>query len=275
MSIRLLAMDMDDTFLHSDKSISPENIRAVRDAAAQGIVVVPASGRPRHMIPPQLTDLDGVRYLITVNGSRVRDLYTGEYIYSNLIPYEDVLGILACAARFRTVCEVCVEEVFYVTQAEEEQEFAFVSPSLEWFIRSMHTCVPSLMDTVREKRSGSEKMLVFFHDPAEKEIFRREVIERYHVTVSASLPGELELTAGGVSKGTALLYTAQQLGFSREETMAVGDSENDLDMLKAAGFSVAMGNAGEELKRAADAVTDHCDDDGFAHAVYRWALGGK
>lgn len=272
MTIRLVAMDMDDTFLHSDKSISPENIRAVTDGAAAGIVMVPASGRPFHMIPKALTELDGVRYIITVNGSRVRDLCTGKYIFSRLIPHEDTVKLVELIKDYGAIPESCMDEVFYVSAEDEEKQFAFVEPSLEWFIRSMHTKVPDLMDKIAEKGVGSEKLLAMFPNRSGMEPFRREAEARFGVMVSSSLPGELEITAKGVSKGTALLALASSLGIDRSETMAVGDSENDTDMLKSAGFSVAMGNAGPELKRIAHAVTDICDNDGFAKAVYRWAL---
>lgn len=272
MNIRLVAMDMDDTFLHSDKSISPKNIQAVKDGAASGIVMVPASGRPFHMIPRELTELNGVRYIITVNGARVRDLRTGKYIYSRLIPYGDTVELVKLIREYGAIPESCLDEVFYVSAADEEKQFSFVAPSLEWFIRSMHTKTPDLMEKLREKAVGAEKLLAMFPDTDRMEAFRQEVETRFGVTVSSSLPGELELTARGVSKGTALLALASALGIERGETMAVGDSENDADMLKAAGFAVAMGNAGQELKSIAHAVTGDCDSDGFAQAVYRWAL---
>lgn len=272
MSIRLVAFDMDDTFLHTDKSISRSNIRAVRRGVESGIVMVPASGRPFHMIPPELTGLDGIRYLITVNGARVRDLLTGEYLYSRLIPHEDTVGIVELIKKYGAIPEACMDEVFYVSSGDEVRQFSFVDPSLEWFIRSMHTRVPELTEKVLEKGTGSEKMLAMFPDRSKMGAFRREAEERFGVTVSSSLPGELEITAKGVSKGTALAALASVLGIDRSQTMAVGDSGNDADMLRAAGFSVAMGNAAQELKDAADAVTGDCDSDGFAEAVLRWAV---
>ena len=80
----------------------------------------------------------------------------------------------------------------------------------------------------------------------------------------------LEFTRSGVDKGQGLIHLANHLGIPIEQTMAVGDSENDLEILKAAGTSVAMSNAIDEIKACADLVTLSNEEDGVAHAIYNF-----
>ena len=81
-----------------------------------------------------------------------------------------------------------------------------------------------------------------------------------------------ELLIPGVDKGTAVSQVARTLGYSISDTIALGDGGNDMAMILAAGTSVAMGNGIEEIKQAADMVTDSVEDDGFAHAFNRLGL---
>lgn len=269
---RLVAMDMDDTFLCRDKSISTANMQAVKDAISSGITIVPASGRAFSMLPREIRNCPGIRYFITANGARVRDFQDNRYLYSNLILYDTVLSLLDLEEAYGLIPEVCLEEVFYISEADEDNECCFYDPSLAWFVRSMHTKVPSLREEVLHRRIGSEKMLAFFPDVSKMDAFRLEAEDRFHVTVSTSVPGEFEITASGVSKGTALMALCEKLGIDRRETLAMGDSGNDEAMLRSAGFSVAMGNSDDSLISFSDFITDDCDNDGFAKAIYRFVL---
>ena len=92
------------------------------------------------------------------------------------------------------------------------------------------------------------------------------------IIISSSLYNNLEINAEGATKGNALMWLASHLGISRERTMAFGDGENDVTMLKAAGIGIAMGNGLEMAKRAADQVTLTNDEDGVADAIERLIL---
>ena len=92
------------------------------------------------------------------------------------------------------------------------------------------------------------------------------------IDVTKSTPIYTEIICPGVSKAAAVNILAQKLGIDRSEVMAIGDSDNDLPMLKAAGTSIAMGNGTDEVKAACDFVTGLCEDDGFAQAVEKFVL---
>ena len=92
---------------------------------------------------------------------------------------------------------------------------------------------------------------------------------------TSSKPGYVEMMHPAVNKGQALAFLADKLKINQNEVMAVGDSLNDIDMLKFAGFGVAMGNAAPEVKAAAQAVTRSNNEDGVAEAIEKYALNGN
>lgn len=93
------------------------------------------------------------------------------------------------------------------------------------------------------------------------------------VDVTRSADHLIEIVEKGISKASALRSLAAKLGFSIEETMAIGDAYNDLPMLKTAGKSVAMGNAFPEVKAVTDYKTLSCEENGLAAAIYHYVLG--
>ena len=93
------------------------------------------------------------------------------------------------------------------------------------------------------------------------------------IDVTKSAPIFTEIVCPNVSKASAVKILAEKLGITRAEVMAIGDSDNDLPMLKAAGTSIAMGNGTEEVKNSCDFITDLCENDGFAQAVDEFVFG--
>ena len=95
------------------------------------------------------------------------------------------------------------------------------------------------------------------------------------LTVTNSKPTYLEMVNPQANKGAALAYLAEKLDIKQEEVMAIGDSNNDLDMIRYAGWGVAMGNAADKVKAAARFVTTRNDEDGVAEAVVKYVLCGE
>ncbi len=96
-----------------------------------------------------------------------------------------------------------------------------------------------------------------------------------HATAARSQPYYLDVTHPDANKGFVAGYLSRTLGIPEAEIATIGDQPNDVLMFKRSGFSIAMGNASEEVKRQASAVTDSCDDEGFAKAVERFLLGAQ
>ena len=122
-------------------------------------------------------------------------------------------------------------------------------------------------------RTPIEKVTALFTNPDERRAAFAVLADGGRYLVTSSIPRNVEVNAAGVDKGVGLLALADFLGVPHGAVMACGDSSNDAAMLRAAGFSVAMGNASDEIKALADFVTDTNDADGVAKAVERWVLG--
>ena len=107
----------------------------------------------------------------------------------------------------------------------------------------------------------------------EKEIRERLSKEFPDCAVVKGVPTNLEITDEQATKGNAILKLGELLGISREEIMVCGDSQNDMEMIKAAGLGVAMGNAMPEVKKAADYITLSNEEDGVAAAIEKFVIG--
>ena len=138
--------------------------------------------------------------------------------------------------------------------------------------------VEDLPAYVEARGEAPEKIVINFLKDAEGNArFRQETLEivRHYSGVSfvSGGIGNIEIIRKGAGKGSALLKLGELLGIEASEIMAVGDSENDLDMIRKAGLGVAMANSEEILFRCADVRTGSNDEDGAAAAVERYALG--
>ena len=120
---------------------------------------------------------------------------------------------------------------------------------------------------------GALKVVCFSDDVQKLGRIRAALGADGDLEISASWWNNLEFLAKGVHKGSAVAALAERLNLTMDQVMAVGDNENDLSMLDAAGVSVAMGNAAEHVKARAMHVTRSNQEDGVAHAVCKWALG--
>ena len=121
--------------------------------------------------------------------------------------------------------------------------------------------------------TGIEKITMMFAEEAQRASAMALLSADRRFLVTSSLPNNLEVNDQSIDKGKGLLALAAMLGIRPEETMAVGDSSNDLAMLRAAGLGVAMGNGSAEAKAAADVTTDDNNHDGAAKAIERYVLG--
>ena len=126
---------------------------------------------------------------------------------------------------------------------------------------------------LEEKELSFSKAILYHRDPSVVDgmMHALEATGRFELAPSVMYGGALknvEVNRKGVHKGRGLERLAAHLGFSMQQVMAVGDSDNDLTMLRQAGLSVAMGNAPKEVQLAADTVTGRCLDGGVAEVLY-------
>lgn len=265
MAIKLLATDVDGTLLRSGKPVSEANIAAAQAAAKAGTIVTIATGRMYRAALPVAEELGLDVPLITYNGALIKST-SGKIYYEQYLD-EDVCRRLTdfCAARNWYLQTYSGDGLYYSDYSEfskrYEQSQKIIGENLGYA-------------ALREKVSQMYKMLIITPDPAVTQDWMAEIKAEFgdSVTLTQSAPDFIEIISPGVSKASALTRLAALLDIDISETMAIGDAKNDLPMLKAAGFSVVMDNAEDEIKAVADAVTGSCDDDGWAQAVHKYIL---
>lgn len=279
MAIRMVGLDLDGTLLNSQKQLTAHTCSVLARAARQGIVVVPATGRPRVGLPESLLTIPGIRYAVVTNGAAVCDLRSGKRLYTNCMPLEDAVEILRRTRTMEVVQGAFIGDWGYMESVDRARirELDLVRAMQDYLIASRKV-VEDLPAYVEARGEAPEKIVINFLKDAEGNArFRQETLEivRHYSGVSfvSGGIGNIEIIRKGAGKGSALLKLGELLGIEASEIMAVGDSENDLDMIRKAGLGVAMANSEEILFRCADVCTGSNDEDGAAAAVERYALG--
>ena len=269
--IRLIAVDLDGTVLNDRKQLTPRTAAALTEAAARGVEIVPATGRPTTGLPAELLALPGVRYAITSNGARTADLASGRAI-RNYLPLDKALAAYDILQRYDCMADLFQDGKGYTTRANQAAVGRFAPENLRDYVLRTRTPLPDLRAFIASQERGIEKLTIFFLDEAERQRAWAELMP-LGVDAVSGMPLNLEITAAGVSKGSALLALAERLGLPASALMACGDGGNDTAMVAAAGLGVAMANAFPEVKAAARYVTASNNEDGVARAVETFVLG--
>lgn len=268
MSIRLIALDLDGTLLDSHKKLTERNRKALETCIARGIHIVPCTGRTVKGIPEEVTSIPGVRYAITVNGGMIEDMQTGRVLDSHRLNKETALDVIGLVTDRHVMYDAYIdgigisEDRFY-NHLEEYR----ICPEIQKLIKVTRRPVPNIIEYVKQWGGEIDKVNFFFSDMEERAEIRDILRKRSDILVSSSQVNNLEINALGAAKGEALLRLAAILGVKPEETMACGDGDNDLSMIRMAGIGVAMANGEAELRELADHVTASNDESGVAQAI--------
>ena len=274
--IKLIAFDLDGTLFDDHKRISPVTKEFLERAGQRGFEIVPATGRPYKGLCAEVEKLQGVRYVLTTNGGGIYERNTGTCIYQDCMKLEKLLPLLSRLEELDVMADAFVQGDSYMTKSKTHLIDGIDGPEeIKDYIRTSRTVVEDQVAVLRERGDDVEKLTINF---ATDETGRRidydkawKVLEdfpEFH-PVSGGMQN-IEVTAKGVSKASALLWLGKYLKIKQEEMIAFGDSGNDIDMLRAAGIGVAMGNAEEEAKAAADYVTLTNTENGIVHALKKF-----
>lgn len=274
--IKMIGLDLDGTLLTSNKELTEYTIKILKQAIEQGIIVLVATGRPYTGIPEELRKFSGMRYALTANGARIIDTWEDKVLFEKLFPISSAKKALEIFDKYDTLQEVYFDGQGY---AEEEKlsiaERYHRNPAMWKYIRSTRKSVGSLNDIIAKENKAMDKVQAVFADLHEKELAWEELSKIKEFEIVSSLGYNIEINTAGVNKGTGLLELGKLLGIQRDEIMACGDGDNDEAMLREVGFGVAMGNATDFVKAAADYITETNDEEGAAKAIERFALKGE
>lgn len=271
--IKMIGLDLDGTLLTSDKKLLPFTRQVLTEAIERGIQVLMATGRPYTGIPEELRKLPGIRYALTSNGARILDTQTGKALIEHLLPLESAKKALEILQKYDTLQEVYFEGQGYA-EAEKLDRISRYhhNPHMWEYVRSSRKPVDSLPELIAREGRDMDKVQALFADMGELAQAWKELERCEELVLVSSLGYNIEINAAGVDKGIGLMELGELLGFCPEEIMACGDGDNDIQMLERAGIGVAMGNAEEKVKAAADYITETNDEEGAAKAIIRYAF---
>ncbi|WP_326975075.1 Cof-type HAD-IIB family hydrolase [Caproicibacter sp. BJN0012] len=270
MGVKLIALDLDGTTLKNDHfSVSVKNRRAIVGALAQGVVVVPATGRFLNGIPRSVKKIAGIRYAITSNGAFVWDFRSNKVLYSNLLLCETAAKVLALAKDINVYAEAYCEGKAYMEYEAKPETFnrdlSMELHSLFWKRKK----VQNLVGYICAERKSVEKIEIIPKDHRTREEME-EKLKGLPLSITTSGMDSIEVTNFGATKGEALAHLCRYLQIKPEEVMAIGDNCNDIEMLRFAGLAVAVDNADGALKKIADFIVRGSDLDGVAEAIERF-----
>ena len=268
-TIYLVAVDMDGTLLHNDKSISDYTINVLRKIVEKGILLVPASGRPLNgMKAAVLNNVKGIKYAICSNGAMLMDVQKEKSISETGIPIEKALEALTYLEQFPVAVYVHTDRGTFRAEGWEKTGLSEKYP----YIRFSEGNVKNLREFLRTSRVNVMKMgaYILTDNLAQKLLEKGSPIPG--IAFLRSGDGIIELNSTNASKGNALYILCEKLGIQLENVLAIGDHENDISMLQAAGISAAMRNAEDDVKQAAKFVAGNNEEDGAAHFLEEWVL---
>ena len=258
---KLIALDMDGTMLDGESRLTERTKRALRAAQDAGIRVVAATGRmyPSAMI--HINDVGIKGACIFYNGALIRDTATGETLYQRYLGRELAADILSFFHdRGWYVQMYCDDRLVVMDDADERCKF---------YENICGQKAVALGERFWTCGCDSAKMLGVSFD---KELFskmcedvRREFGSRIYQATSWN--AFIEMVHPSVNKAESLRRVCELYGVAREDVMAIGDGGNDAEMIRWAGTGVAMGNARDAVKEAADIVAPPNTEDGSAQIV--------
>ena len=279
MDIKLIATDLDGTFLNSNHlTIPQENIDAFKKAHEIGIKVAVASGRTKILADNVTEQLPFLDYLITSNGAVTYDLHTGQVVCSTLMSNAQSVEIFNILKDYNLIYEIYYKGDCYMNEKSYAMfDGEHVPPHIHDLLKEFIKPVPDLAKLIGS--DGIEKLNILSLTGEERIEIEEKIGKTCDIAFASSFPivkganGNLEMTDREATKGFAIKGLADALGISKENIMCFGDGENDCSMLQFADYSFAMANGTDLVKSTAKYVTDTNDNGGVAKAINKYVFG--
>ncbi|NLC55128.1 MAG: HAD family phosphatase [Erysipelothrix sp.] len=264
--IKLVMVDLDGTILLDHKNFTDNTKKAIEKLLDAGIEVVPTTGRYYNGIPDYFTNHQKIKYIVSSNGALISNNTSKRGISEQNIDQLKAIEILKQAhkeadhAFIVTNKGVIMNKERYFDEGEIDDEF------MKKFYEDRFI-VDDILKHVKENKLTIKKIEFHFEDLDQRNKFHELFSSFENINTVSSNELNIEITSKSASKGEALHFLKDYLGLSQKETMAIGDSENDISMLKEAGISVVMGNATDSVKAFGDKITKSYLEDGFSAII--------
>lgn len=266
MGKKALVLDIDGTLTNSAKEITPLTKSEIQRIAREGHAVVLASGRPtpgmkRYEKELELAEIDG--YLLSFNGARIVSCKTGEVVYQKILPSK-VPGELYEVAKKYNAGLISYEGDMVISAFTPDKY-------VEWEAKINGLPIKTV-DNFKEYITFDVNKCLMTAEPEVAEVIEKELAAKYEgqLSVYRSEPFFIEIMPQNVDKATSLDGMIDRIGVKREDTICCGDGFNDISMIQYAGVGVAMANAQEKVKEAADYITGSNDEDGLVEVIRKF-----
>jgi cof-like hydrolase len=268
--IKLIAVDMDGTLLNNEKHIAEAQREALKKAASAGIKVVLCTGRPLFGVLPLYKELDlssNEGYAILNNGCEIRKTENWTLVRSFELTGKEIFYLHSLVKDY-DIDFTLSDDKHYFCVGKKPNKYTVRDGELVY--------VPITEITLEEAMSGKYRMFkaMYVGDMDELTKFQENLpadINKFY-SICRSQKIILEAMPVGADKGQTLKFLVEQLGIERSEVMAIGDGNNDVEMLEYAGIGVAMANGTEAAKNSAKYITGTNENDGVAKAIYKYVF---
>lgn len=269
---KIIFLDIDGTLMDDQKRVPPYNMCAIKEALEQEHKVVICTGRPlcsaKKLFPMLGLEGDGC-YAITYNGALIYDIYNQKTLFKQTLPIEYVKYIFQKAKEHKVYMQTYSDdEVLCHNDTKEGQDYSTR-------LKIERAIVPDVFEAMQNEEPCKTLAIADGYNHKLLEDFR-EVFRDWapgKVDIFFSCYEYLEFVPVGVSKGAAIRFLAEYLKIPMENTIAVGDAENDIPMIEAAGLGVAMKNASNEIKKYADYITELDNNQGgVGEVIHKYML---
>lgn len=247
---RLIIFDLDGTLVDDNLNTTEEDLEGIRKARRNGLEVTVATGRTFRSALPYIRKLGIDLPLILCNGAAIVDPKEGAILFQQMLPAQEAALLVEKAAEADLDC------LLYTDPLSDYPTVSSLTPLLADFIllEGLHRVELNILSEIMDS-----------HPPIKVQIVGgdEEKLTRFQSRISGELPGlsvfkvqsdYLEAVPAGVSKGSALYWLSRLLRIPPSQIVAFGDSVNDRELLAAAGVGIAMADAPDELKKAADRI---------------------
>ena len=261
--VKLAVSDIDGTLVDTQKRISPLNRKVIKAFQEKGGAFTLATGRIERSAIPYCRELDIQVPLILYNGARIVHPVTGRVLYEKALSEADVTRALVLREMY---------PLDYIIYSDGEPYVFGRSENILTFEKGDgYEC--NVIGSYEELKGRSVTKILMIGDNAFFDGYRNDFSrdKEASAVLVQSEPTYLEILPAGVNKGTALERLEMILGIDKDEVICFGDNMNDVEMIRRAGIGVAMGNAGAEVKAAADCIAPDHNDDGVARVLAREA----
>lgn len=260
----MLVLDLDDTLLTDDHTISNENAVMLSKAQELGVYVILASGRPTPAMTAFAKELKlDNSYMISYNGAVITDLKEDKVIFEQTLTQAQIHELYDYSLKSKTHIITYVNGKIV---SETDSEYIEIEKNITGL---EHNKVLSFKDEVQ---SSAVKCILLEEPSYLKEVEKDLKATMPHLSVSMSKPFFLEVAQNGIDKGASIKFLAEKLDILQSEIIAVGNAGNDLTMIEYAGLGVWVDNVDPELRDKANFIVASNNDHGVAEVVRRFIL---